>query len=175
MHKDHKSGAYCPMGREVWGGLSDKESKIQRSGWWYPKQRMERMQWILPVNTDCRGFPFQSSWKAMTTLGIKGEENTETIVNIWWNRAVHSRNSSTSGQWFGQSLLTHHPEEVQGKDSERLMSGGPSWRFPFFVWFFCVCVVFFIIHLLKRTNKVYDNFKHKNLISFLQSSTLSDT
>lgn len=172
MHKDHKSGAYCPMGREVWGGLSDKESKIQRSGWWYPKQRMERMQWILPVNTDCRGFPFQSSWKAMTTLGIKGEGQKRIQRLSSTYDGTEQCIVSTSGQWFGQSLLTHHPEEVQGKDSERLMSGG---RFPFFVWFFCVCVVFFIIHLLKRTNKVYDNFKHKNLISFLQSSTLSDT
>lgn len=57
--------------------------------------------WVFPVETGCIGFPAESTWRAMTALGIKGKERKAGIHKLsttaekpscwlWWRRAVQS-------------------------------------------------------------------------------------
>ncbi|XP_065928284.1 uncharacterized protein [Magallana gigas] len=57
--------------------------------------------WVFPVEIGCGGFPAQSTWRAMTVLGIKGKERKAGIQRLsttaekssfwlWWGRALQS-------------------------------------------------------------------------------------
>lgn len=58
---DNHGGAYGPMGREMRGGIPEKEIKVSRYGRQHPQQRMECMGF--PSGFRCRGLPAQSTWR----------------------------------------------------------------------------------------------------------------
>lgn len=68
-----------------------------------------RSAWVFPVEIGCKGFPAQSTWRAMSILRIKGKERKAGIQRLstpaeksscWlrWRRAVQSWKQSTDGQ-----------------------------------------------------------------------------
>lgn len=77
---DNNGGAYGPMGREMRGGLPEKEIKVSKYGRRHQQQRVECMGF--PCGFRCRGLPAQSTWRAMTTLGIKGKGRIAGIQRL---------------------------------------------------------------------------------------------